>query len=145
MMADLQRREGELSHFYELSTNLSGVNQPADIARVLVNKLADMFQPEFAVVHYQPQHGDLVIDANYPVTVQLPELRPTIVVPLQTVRGFQGEIRLWMGEEKLSPERGPFAAHFCRTRGDGARARRFAAGRYPRPILEESDRLNTHH
>ena len=143
MMADSQKREGELSHFYELSTNLSGVNQPADIARVLVNKLADMFQPEFAVVHYQPQHGDLVIDANYPTTDQLPELRPTIVVPLQTVRGFQGEIRLWMGEEKLSPEEDRLLRTFA---AQGAMALERAALQQADTrarILEESDRLKT--
>lgn len=85
-------REQEATQLYELSLALAGAPALEELAQVLAKRTGEIFQAECVVVSVQAAQ---LFQAQYPASMARPPHPPTRLVPLQTARGLQGEIRAW--------------------------------------------------
>lgn len=135
-------RESETTRLYELSLDLAGVSSLDEIAAVIARKTAETVRTAHLELSIRPIYSE----TSFRLTVPEGESagsRPDVIIPLETVRAFLGEIRLWMngavltgGDERLLRA---FAAQ-----GALALERTALAHTETRAqILEESDRLKS--
>lgn len=142
-LADSMAREQELTHLYELSLALAGVNNIKEIAQVIATQALQIFQAKAARVKVNPMFGEAQQHVQVPLPGPPPTEPPFLIASLETARGAQGEIHLWRenGLSKSSEER------MMRTfASQGALALERAAlveSETRAKVLEESDRLKT--
>lgn len=135
-------RESETTRLYELSLGLAGVNKLEEIAAVIAQKTMETVKAS---------HLELGIEPIYeepPFTLSLPangisSSNPDFVIPLETMRAFLGEIRLWLNGAPLQPSEERVLRTFA---AQGALALERVALEHTETrarILEESDRLKS--
>lgn len=135
-------RENETTRLYEFSLSLAGVNDLDEIAAVIAQKTFDQVQPDRLELRIKP------VDLGSTITIILPPKdvsagKPDLVIPLETVRAFLGDLRLWLDRGRLvaSEERvlRTLAAQGALALERAALARAETRAR----VLEESDRLKS--
>jgi two-component system sensor histidine kinase KdpD len=135
-------RESETTRLYEFSLSLAGVNNLDEIAAVIAHKTFDTVQPDRLVLRIKPTN------IESPITIALPSEdglagKPDLVIPLETVRAFLGDLRLWLDRTRLAPSE----ERVLRTlAAQGALALERAAlerAETRARVLEESDRLKS--
>jgi two-component system sensor histidine kinase KdpD len=139
-------REHEAIHLYELITHMAGLQNEQEIVSTLA---------EQALIALRAARVDVLVEAQRnlpPHHVRLEDRfqpsptqgeKPTFLVPLQSARGFMGEIQVWRGEAPLTPaeerllrtfaSQGVLALERVRLSQAASRAR----------LLEESDRFKS--
>jgi two-component system, OmpR family, sensor histidine kinase KdpD len=135
-------RENETTHLYELSLDLAGVNSLEDIASIVARKTVETVNADYLELSLRPVNGET------PFHLSIPEdgkqhLHPDTVVPLETVRAWVGEIRLWLNGRQLVPGEERMLRAFA-AQGALALERTALADSETRArVLEESDRLKS--
>lgn len=104
-LAESQAREHEAIHLYELITHLSGLQDEHEIVYTLANQTLIAFHAEMvdALVEAQgkmPAHH--VRLEGHPLPDQKTGEPPAIIAPLQSARGFLGEIKVWRESPTLT-------------------------------------------
>jgi two-component system, OmpR family, sensor histidine kinase KdpD len=134
-------RENEVVHLYSLSVDLAGVRDPAAIARMLAEKLAEVFDAATVEVNLYSDSGTMTFRSQ-----QLSHRRisavPVHILPLSAARGALGEVRLWSAHPSGDAETRLLRALVAQ----GALALEravLAAAETRATILEESDRLKS--
>jgi hypothetical protein len=133
-------RENETIHLYQLSLELAGVSSLDEVASVIARKVDETMHAAELELSIQPIYGKLAFQLS------IPELRqnsgkPDQVTPLETVRAFLGEIRLWLGDRLLTLLRNACSKHL-RPKALWHWNEWLAHTETQARILEESDRLN---
>ncbi|NJD59203.1 MAG: hypothetical protein C3F13_02010 [Anaerolineales bacterium] len=145
-LAEATAREHEAIHLYELIMLLAGLQDEQEIISALA---------EQTLITLHAQRVDIVIEASNEVPARHVRLEdrsqinpeaehaPMMIIPLQSMRGFMGEIKVWREDSKLgtSEERllntfasqGVLALERVRLSQAASRAR----------LLEESDRFKS--
>lgn len=135
-------RETETTRLYELSLDLSGVNDLEEIAAVIARKTTETVNVSRLELSIKPIYGEGPFNLSEPSGSN--SLRqPDIVIPLETVRAFLGEIRLWLEGPPLSPGEERLLRTFA---AQGALALERTALEQTETrarVLEESDRLKS--
>ncbi|HZY45840.1 MAG TPA: ATP-binding protein [Anaerolineae bacterium] len=141
-LATANTREHEASQLYDLGTLLSASHDDGSIARGLAYKVSQTFQADRVGVSLETRLASQALLIVEPHTSTSPIGKPTIIVPLMTARGLQGEIRVWrkeplsMGEERLLQT-------FATQGGLSLDRSRLAQAETRAKVLEESDRLKS--
>jgi len=140
---EVQARERDATHLYELSIALTGLKEEKEIANVLVGHLIEIFQAARVEVVIQDADG------KESIKVSLPKEAPALFglyltrFPLNTHRGDLGEIQLWTQKPGLST----LELHLLQTIASQAALsieRVYLSKAETRAkILEESDQLKT--
>lgn len=140
-------REFEAVRLYELSNRLAGLHEPAEIAHAIA---------EQSLIAFKAERVTLLVEASQPywrepVQVRVeaepgltrPAAHPAAVIPLQSARGFLGEMSIWRKDEPITTNeqrllqtfasQGVLALERARLSEVDTRAR----------VLEESDRLKS--
>jgi two-component system, OmpR family, sensor histidine kinase KdpD len=136
-------REQESTRLYEYSLALAGVNDLKEIASVIVNETAETFLAEAVEISVDIAPGERAFSVHSGARDFKENKSPISVVPLETIRGFLGEIRLWRDEPPLSGLEERMLSTFA---AQGALALERAAleqAERRAKVLEESDRLKT--
>jgi two-component system, OmpR family, sensor histidine kinase KdpD len=142
-LAESMNRERELSHLYELSLAITGVNDVKEIAEVIATQALDLFQASTVRVKVYLTFGEGEHIVQIPSPDGITEGPPRLSTALATARGNLGEIQIWRGggDDSASQER------ILRTfASQGALAIERAAlveSETRAKVLEESDRLKT--
>ncbi len=136
-------REREATQLYELSLQLAGLNDDQAIAQTLGKQAYNTVHADRVEVAIEARSGDAALLIALPQSDPATDVPPTLRVPLQTVRGQQGEIRVWRtghpfepAEERLlrtSASQGAIAIERARLAHAASRSQ----------VLEESDRLKS--
>lgn len=142
-LAAATAREREAVRLYELSTVLAGLHTDRDIVQALARQVLETFGLARVdiVLESKPDLPSLAYSSA--ARGAPPPARPDLLVPLETVRGLLGEIRLWLDRGRLSPAEERLLRTFAsqavlaleRARLDQAEARA--------RVLEESDKLKS--
>jgi two-component system sensor histidine kinase KdpD len=139
-------REHEAIHLYELITHLAGLQDPQEIISTLA---------EQTLITLHAQHVEVAVESQPDApsrhvrlegsqqAIARTENTPTYIAPLQSNRGFLGEIRVWREDAKLTSEEvrmlNTFASQGVLTL---ERVRLSQAASRAR-LLEESDRFKS--
>lgn len=142
-LADALAREQESTRLYELSIGLAGVNDLREIAAALADKTAETFQAGAVQVGVEKIQGQ----SGFIHTTGRPEAQAgggsVMSAPLETMRGFLGEIRVWRSGRAFAPAEQRLLRTFA---AQGALAMERAAldqAETRARVLEESDRLKS--
>lgn len=136
-------REQESTQLYELSIGLAGVNDLRGIAAVIAQKTAETFWADAVQVSVERVQGENAFNYDEGNRAAIKADRPVMVVPLETMRGFLGEIRVWREQKYHSPAEERLLYTFA---AQGALALERAALEHAETrakVLEESDRLKS--
>lgn len=135
-------RESEITRLYELSLDLAEANSLEEIAAVVARKSSETTHTQYLEISIPAIYGEspfqLVIPENFHMSRSA-----DMIIPLETVRAFLGEIRLWLDKRRLGPgdER---LLHAFAAQGALAFERTALAQAETRAIvLEESDRMKS--
>jgi two-component system sensor histidine kinase KdpD len=135
-------REREASQLYDLGTLLSTSHDDGSIAQVLAYKVSQTLQADRVGVSVETRSTAQPLLIVEPHNSSNPITKPTIVVPLMTARGLQGEVRVWRKEPlSLSEER--LLQTFATQGGLALDRSRLAQADTRTKVLEESDRLKS--
>ncbi len=144
-LQQVREREREAVQLYELSMELAGKKDQAQIARTLTQRLAGVFKSstvEIEIFSGEPAFLERSSAENIdPASVvQSP---PSLKIPLSAPRGQLGEIRIWNLPDQLTPEEKRLLQTFT-SQGALALDRAILIDSETRArVLEESDRLKT--
>jgi hypothetical protein len=94
-LAAATAREHEAIRLYELSAVLSGLHDDEAIVQALARQIKETFLPQRVDVILEVQAGTQPVYFGLSERPIPPGSRPALLVPLQSVRGLLGEIRLW--------------------------------------------------
>ncbi|HEX2980724.1 MAG TPA: ATP-binding protein, partial [Anaerolineaceae bacterium] len=141
-LARVEAREREALQLYRLSVDLSGQNDPKNIAATLVRHLEEFFKPQRGEVVLSLPTGR--ISAQVPTGATLPmSTPPTRRFLLTSPRGDLGEIRIWGDGSNYSPEEIRLLEIFASQGALALDRATLAASETRARVLEESDRLKT--
>ncbi|MBI5566404.1 MAG: DUF4118 domain-containing protein, partial [Chloroflexi bacterium] len=136
-------REREATQLYELSLQLAGLHDDRAIAQTLGEQTYQTVQADRVEVAIEARAGDAA------VLIALPQAEPSITappilrVPLQTVRGQQGEIRVWRTSRPLEPAEERLLRTSASQGAIAVERARLAHAANRSQVLEESDRLKS--
>jgi two-component system, OmpR family, sensor histidine kinase KdpD len=134
-------RENEVLHLYTLSVDLAGAREPAAIARMLADKLAEVFDAATVEINLYSDRGTMTF-RSIPYNHRNNRAIPVHLLPLSAARGALGEVRLWSAHPFGETETRLLRALV--TQGALALERTVLAAANTRAtILEESDRLKS--
>lgn len=142
-LAAATAREREATKLYELSIALAGVQDDRAIVRIIAEEIIQSFKGERvelrAESHAQAQKIELSLPLASPPLLRKPEW----TIPLQTVRGLLGEVRLWRTDMALHPAEERLLRTFA-SQGAMALERAWLTQTETRAkVLEESDHLKS--
>ena len=141
-LAAATAREREATQLYELSAALAGGQDDATILRVIVTKTQQTFNAQQVEVTVTPPGGVGPVQMGVPAVPEQEAHPPAWTIPLQTVRGELGTIRIWRAESALQPEER--LLHTFASQGALALERAWLTQTETRArVLEESDRLKS--
>jgi two-component system sensor histidine kinase KdpD len=135
-------REREATRLYELSTALAGLHDEQAIARIVAEQTFDTFQATRVHIVVEAQPRGQTLDLSRPAQ-SAPTRQPDWIVPLQTARGPQGEIRLWRDERPLLPAEERLLRTFASQGALALERAHLAESETRAKVLEESDRLKS--
>lgn len=135
-------RENETIHLYQLSLELAGVNSLDEVVSVIVRKTDETVQAAELELSIQPIYGKLAFQLSIPEVRQISN-KPDTVIPLETVRAFLGEMRLWLGGRLLTSAEERLLKAFAIQGALALERVTLAHMETQARILEESDRLKS--
>lgn len=139
-LAEAQAREREATHLYELSTALAGLRQEEAIARIMAERLREVFSADRLEVILLPRPPE---SATHFGASAAPRSAPNHIIPMTTARGLVGEIHLWRAKPPLSPAEERLARTFASQGALALERASLAQAETRARILEESDRLKS--
>lgn len=135
-------RESETTRLYELSLDLAGVNSLEEITAVVARKVAETAHTTFLEICIPSTSVETSLRMAIPEKVSPPR-KPDAIIPLETVRAYFGEIRLWLEDAALLPGEDRLLHAFA-VQGALALERTALAHAETRArVLEESDRMKS--
>jgi two-component system sensor histidine kinase KdpD len=139
-----QQREHEAMRLYEFSATLAGQNTDYSIAHSVAQSALDALQADRVEVLAEASGNQASSSVSLPPDQSpVPDGPPTIIAPLLTARGLQGEIRVWLDRVALTPAEDRLLKTLT-TQGALALERsRLARLETRAQVAEESDRLKT--
>jgi len=141
-LAEAVARENETIHLYQLSLELAGASSLDEVASVIARKVDETVHTTELELSIQPIYGKVAFQFSIPEGRQSSG-EPDQIIPLETVRAFLGEIRLWLGSRLLIPAEERLLKAIA---AQGALALERVALAHTETqarILEESDRLKS--
>lgn len=142
-LAEAQAREREATHLYELSTALAGLRQEAAIARILAERLQEIFNADQLEVMLHRPGQALPHTFRAPAAQSAHPNPPDHLLPLTTARGLLGEIHLWRAASPLSQAEERLARTFASQGALALERASLAQAETRAHVLEESDRLKS--
>lgn len=137
-MESATAREREATWLYELSTSLAGVHDAQAIARIVAEHAAQTFSAERLELGIEPGGAQLAAVGSAP-----PSRKPDHLLPLQTARGLQGEIRIWRQAPPLTAAEDRLLRTFASQGALALERAHLALAETRARVLEESDQLKT--
>ena len=137
-------REHDAMHLYELSAELAGLYDYRDICMALSKRIQETFQALTVQVVLDLDGQSISYLHRAPVIqpgASLPV--PDLLVPMQSPGKLLGEIRLWLGDQKLSHERERLVHTFAYQGISALERARLVKTETLARVLEESDRLKS--
>jgi two-component system sensor histidine kinase KdpD len=141
-LAEAQAREREATHLYELSTALSGLRQEDAIARIMAERLREVFSADRLDIVLQTHSPGYRTNFSAPATPSPGASTPNDIIPLTTARDVLGEIHFWR-KNPLSPAEARLARTFASQGALALERASLAQAETRARILEESDRLKS--
>jgi two-component system, OmpR family, sensor histidine kinase KdpD len=135
-------REWEATRMYELTSALSGLKDDHEIALTLGKIVCESFKCHMVEVGIDNRPGNLSFSIVIPEGARQ-VTQPTLRKPLMTARSVEGQIRLWLPGEGLSPDETPLLDAFV-TQGSLALERiRLSKSEARARVFEETDRAKS--
>jgi two-component system sensor histidine kinase KdpD len=147
-LEQIQAREREASHLYELSSTFTAIRDEKQIAEVLAQHLLEIFQGQKVEVLIQPDLSSVESPSEPGIRVVIPE-DPTLEAAfeqsqaLSTSRGQLGTIRLWTRRPTLSPSENQLLQTIASQAALAVERTLLSKAENRTRVLEESDRLKT--
>lgn len=135
-------RESETTRLYELSLDLTGVNSLDEIAAVLARKTAETVRAARLELSIRPIYDATSFRLEVPENARI-SAKPDIIIPLETVRAFLGEMRLWLDGTTLGPGEERLLRAFAAQCALALERTALAHTETRARVLEESDRLKS--
>lgn len=147
-LEQIEARERESTHLYELSSTLTGIRDEQQIAEVLAQHLLAIFQASAVEVLIQSNLPDTDCQDGPCIQVRLPENQvPQAAYPqsqvLSTNRGVLGEIHLWTHHVSLAANEKRLLETIASQAALGVERALLSKAENRAKVLEESDRLKT--
>ncbi len=142
-LAAATAREREATRLYELSTALAGLQDDQAIARTVAEQVLQTFQAERVELGVEGRPGGQAFAPSLAVQGSASARKPELVVPLQTARGLQGEIRLWRSGPPPAPTEERLLRTFASQGALALERARLAQAETRAKVSEESDRLKS--
>ena len=147
-LEQIQIREREAAHLYELSYTLTAIRDEQQIAKLLARHLLAAFQADLVDVQIQLDFADTDCENGPCIKVRLPEnalpgasYQQSQV--LTTNRGVLGEIHLWTNHLSLTPNETRLLQTITSQAALAVERALLSKAENRAKILEESDRLKT--
>lgn len=139
-----QQREHEAMHLYEFSAALAGQQTDRSIAHTVAQYSLESFQADRVEVVVEAS-GDQASSTVClpPDQSAAPDRPPVLIAPLLTVRGMQGEIRLWLDRTALTSAEDRLLRTLATQSALALERSRLARSETRARVAEESDRLKT--
>lgn len=142
-LAAATAREREATKLYELSTALAGVQTENAIVEIIAIETFQTFAAECVEVTVTSPATKEPLHFHFPTDSAAMTHAPEWTIPLQTVRGNLGELRIWRVEATLLPEEARLLKTFA-SQGALALERAWLKQTETRAkVLEESDQLKS--
>ena len=145
-LAETTAREHEVTHLYDLTVHMTGLQDEQEIVSVLA---------EQTLITFHASRVDILVEAQGDVAAQNVELEdrsqpsqqfgenPSIISPLQSARGFLGEIKIWREPRELTSVEERMLNTFS-SQGVSALERvRLSRAASRARLLEDSDRFKS--
>jgi two-component system sensor histidine kinase KdpD len=141
-LAAATKRELQSTRLYELSLALSRASTFQEIALVIASQIQEAFLADYVEVNAVLTGGE-TYHARVPGEGEPRPRKPVIVIPLQTPRGFLGEVHLWREEERLDATEERMLRTFTSQGALALERVELAQSETRSRVLEESDRMKT--
>ena len=135
-------RESETTRLYELSLDLAGVNNLDEIVAVIARKTAETVHLDRLEISIPAIYGESSFRFVIPENAG-PLNRPDEIIPLETVRAFFGEIRLWLDGTALTAGEERLLRAFAAQGALALERTALAQAETRAKLLEESDRMKS--
>ncbi len=150
-LAQATAREQDAIRLYEFSALLAGLHSEAEIIKAITEQTQEVFQASRVEVYIERMSNHSAetgvgaqtqVRSSYP-PIQPTEAVPTLIIPLQTARGFLGEICLWRSDPPITPEEERLLRTFASQGVLAIERARLLMAETRAQVLEESDRLKS--
>ena len=139
-----QQREHEALRLYEFSTALAGQQTDQSIARTIAQYTAEAFQADRVEVLVEGSGDKPASSVMLPADRSTaPDRPPTLIAPLLTARGLQGEIRVWLDRAVLTPAEDRWLKTLANQGSLAVERSRLTRLERRAQVAEESDQLKT--
>jgi two-component system, OmpR family, sensor histidine kinase KdpD len=139
-----QQREHEALRLYEFSTALAGQQTDQSIARTIAQYTVEVFQADRVEVLVEGLGDKPSSSVTLPADRSTaPDRPPTLIAPLLTARGLQGEIRVWLERTALTPAEDRLLKTFATQGALAVERSQLARSDTRARVAEESDQLKT--
>ena len=145
-----QAREREAIRLSEFSSELAGLHDDKAIVHATKRKIQETFQAQSVEVILEQAGSDSVkansvgqASPSQAGSINNPNLRPHLLIPLQTARGMIGEIRIWRSDYPFIPTDERLLQAFASQACLALERSRLSIAENRAAVLEESDRLKT--
>jgi two-component system sensor histidine kinase KdpD len=137
-------RESETTRLYELSLDLAGVNSFDEIASAIARKTTETVRTNKLEISIQSLDSETEAPFELVIPFDTNELQePNVIIPLETVRAYFGEIRLWLNEIALAAGDERLLHAFAAQAALAIERTALAHVETQAKVLEESDRLKS--
>lgn len=150
-LAKATAREHEAIRLSEFSTLLAGLHNETEVAQVIADQTQELYQFDRVDVYIEgtgirptfliSQTGKTRTLGNFQQAG--PNSTPHLIIPMQSVRGLLGEIRLWRSDPPVSLEEERLLRTFASQGVLAIERARLLESETRAQVLEESDRLKT--
>lgn len=140
-LANATAREHEAIRLFELSQALAPINNQLAIIRALAERVQEDFLTDRVAVFLET--SDLSHPLFFEISNRLTASKPDQLLPLQTVQGMRGELRLWRSNLPFSQQEERLLSIYANQAVLTLERARLAEIETRTKVLEESDRLKS--
>ncbi len=145
-LVEITQREQEVTHLYDLIKRLAGMQDEQEIISVVAEQLLITLEAEGVEILVEA-HGEAparhIRLENRARESGVRSLAPTFIAPLQSTRGFLGEIKVWRQAAQLSTAEERVIQAFASQGVSSMERVRLSQAASRARLLEESDRFKT--
>jgi two-component system sensor histidine kinase KdpD len=142
-LAEAKAREREAIRLYELSTVLAGLHEDDDIVEALARQTRETFGPLRVEVVLEGRDGNSPVIYSSSRGQGFSQGKADRLIPLETVRGLLGEIRLWLERNPLTPGEERLLRTFASQAVLALERARLGQAEARARLLEESDKMKS--
>jgi K+-sensing histidine kinase KdpD len=106
-----QRREREATFMFELTARLVNTHSQEEIARVLAEKLHELYRTTLVQVTIQTERSKPGLSVTVPEKAAAIG-KPDRTIPIMAARDFLGDVHIWQGDVELPPVESHFLENF---------------------------------